>query len=140
MNKNLPIIPLEIIEQKILVIRGEKIMIDADLAELYGVTTKTLNQAVRRNEARFPSDFMFKLTNAEKNEVVTNCDHLKILKFSHQLPYAFTEHGVAMLSSVLRSGRAVQQKLQNTHINKIYSIIEKLIDEPIKPKGPMGFQ
>lgn len=98
----------EIIEQKILLIRGHKVMIDRDIASLYGVSTKVLNQAVRRNSTRFPEDFMFRLTLCEKNEVVTNCDHLKVLKFSPQLPHVFTEQGVAMLSSVLNSERAIQ--------------------------------
>ncbi len=83
-------------------------MLDADLAKLYGVPTKVLNQAVKRNLKRFPEDFMFKLNEIEKQRVVTNCDHLKGLKYSHQLPYAFTEQGVAMLSSVLNSERAIQ--------------------------------
>lgn len=83
-------------------------MLDSDLSRLYGVTTKVLNQQIRRNIERFPSDFMFQLDNMEKDEVVTNCDHLSKLKFSHSLPYVFTEHGVAMLSSVLKSPRAVQ--------------------------------
>ena len=87
-------------------------MLDQDLANLYQVTTKALNQAVKRNLRRFPEDFMFRLTSLEKNEVVTNCDHLKVLKFSPQLPYAFTELGVAMLSSILNSERAVQSNIQ----------------------------
>ncbi|MBI3765732.1 MAG: ORF6N domain-containing protein [Ignavibacteriales bacterium] len=92
--------------------RGLKVMIDADLAELYGVSTKALNQAVRRNIERFPSDFMFELTPEEKTEVVTNCDHLKKLKFSRYLPSAFTEHGALMLANVLSSKSAVQVSLQ----------------------------
>jgi hypothetical protein len=68
-------------------------MIDRDLAELYGVPTKVFNQAVRRNPERFPASYLFQLTDDEKNEVVTNCDHLKILKFSHAKHYVFTEHG-----------------------------------------------
>ena len=76
-------------------------MIDADLANLYGVETKKLNQAVKRNIKRFPEDFMFQLTDEEQNELVTNCDHLQKLKFSCQNAYAFTEHGVTMLASVL---------------------------------------
>lgn len=79
------------IERHILVIRGQKVMIDADLAELYGVPTIALNQAVKRNTERFPADFMFQLTAAEKAEVVANSDHLARLKFSKTLPYAFTE-------------------------------------------------
>ncbi len=86
-------------------------MLDADLADLYGVPTKALNQAVRRNSERFPADFMFQLTSAEKQEVVTNCDHLAKLKFSKTLPHAFTEHGALMLGNVLKSARATQVSL-----------------------------
>jgi hypothetical protein len=82
------------------------------LAAIYGVTTKVLNQAVKRNADRFPSDFMFQLTAAEKNEVVTNCDHLARLKFSPHLPYAFTEHGALMLANVLTSGSAANTSVQ----------------------------
>ena len=106
------IVPIEKIENRILQIRGKNVMIDRDLAELYGVSTKALNQAVKRNVKRFPEDFMFRLTSAEKQEVVTNCDHLKTLKFSPQLPCAFTEQGVAMLSSVLNSERAIMVNIQ----------------------------
>jgi len=108
--KNLVII--ERIENRIYFVRGQKIMIDYDLAKLYEVPTKVLNQSVKRNVKRFPEDFMFKLTKKEKEEVVTNCDHLKALKFSPQLPYAFTEQGVAMLSSVLNSERAIYVNIQ----------------------------
>ena len=83
-------------------------MLDTDLADLYGVPTKALNQAVKRNRHRFPTDFMFRLTGDEKAEVVTICDHLQKLKFSPVLPYAFTEHGAVMLASVLNSKKAVQ--------------------------------
>jgi len=100
--------PQEIIEKKIFLIRGQKVMLDRDLAKLYDVSTKVLNQAVKRNIKRFPEDFMFRLTTIEKNELVTNCDRFKILKHSSVTPHAFTEQGVAMLSSVLRSNRAIQ--------------------------------
>jgi len=106
------LIPIQIIENKIFVIYGLKVMLDSDIAQLYGVETKVLNQAVKRNLERFPLDFMFELTSEEKEEVVTNCDHLKALKFSPQLPYAFTEQGVAMLSSVLNSERAIYVNIQ----------------------------
>ena len=99
------------IESKILTLRGQKIMLDADLAELYGVETKVLNQAVKRNVERFPEDFMFQLSTAEKTEVVTNCDHLARLKYSPTLPYAFTEHGALMLGNVLKSERAIEVSL-----------------------------
>jgi len=75
------IIPIERIERSILLLRGEKVMLDLDLAVIYGVTTKVLNQAVKRNASRFPSDFMFQLTETEKAEVVTNCDHFAVFAF-----------------------------------------------------------
>ncbi len=105
------IIPIEVVSQRIFLIRGQKVMLDADLAELYGIKTMVLNQAVKRNIGRFPPDFMFRLSLDEKSEVITNCDNLSRLKYSAKLPYAFTEHGVAMLSSVLRSPRAVQMNI-----------------------------
>lgn len=101
----------ETIGRRILLIRGQKVMLDADLAELYGVETRILNQAVRRNAERFPADFMFQLSQNEKQEVITNCDHLARLKFSPVLPNAFTEHGALMLGNVLRSARAVDVSL-----------------------------
>jgi len=106
------LIPAERIENSILVIRGEKVMLDADLAILYGVSTKRLNEQVKRNRDRFPVDFMFQLSENEKAEVVANCDHLKRLKFSPNLPYAFTEHGAIMLATVLNSPVAVQASIQ----------------------------
>jgi ORF6N domain len=106
------LIPTEKIENSILLIRGEKVMLDADLAILYGVSTKRLNEQVKRNRDRFPVDFMFQLTENEKAEVVANCDHLKRLKFSPNLPYAFTEHGAIMLATVLNSPVAVQTSIQ----------------------------
>lgn len=110
-SESLPI-PAERIERGIFVVRGQRVMLDADLAELYGVPTKALNQAVKRNAERFPDDFMFQLTAAEKQQVVTTCDHLRKLRFSPTLPYAFTEHGAVMLASVLNSAIAVQASLQ----------------------------
>ena len=100
------------IENKILLIRNEQVMIDRDLAELYGIETKVLNQAVKRNMERFPADFMFALRPSEKDELVTNCDRLNGLKFSTVMPYAFTEQDVAMLSSVLKSKTAVAVNIQ----------------------------
>jgi hypothetical protein len=102
------LVPIERIEKRIYFVRGHKVMLDSDLAELYGVRTKALNQAVKRNKEHFPKDFMFRLTEQEKNEVVTNCDHLQRLKFSPVLPYAFTEHGAVMLANVLNSTRATE--------------------------------
>jgi len=91
---------IERITSKICLIQSQKVMLDADLAELYGVTTKALNQAVTRNEQRFPSDFMFRLTKEEKQELVTNCDRLDRLKHSSALPRVFTEQGVAMFTTL----------------------------------------
>ncbi len=96
------------IESRILVVRGLKAIIDADLAALYDVPTKALNQAIKRNAERFPQDFMFQLTAEEKTQVVTNCDHLQRLKFSKALPCAFTEHGAIQAANVLNSPRAVE--------------------------------
>ncbi|MBI4767381.1 MAG: ORF6N domain-containing protein [Deltaproteobacteria bacterium] len=101
MQENVIRIPGESIERIILLIRGQKIIIDADLATLYDVPTKVLHQAVKRNAKRFPADFMFQLTSQEKNELVTICDRFQNLKHSSVLPRAFTEQGVAMLSTVL---------------------------------------
>jgi hypothetical protein len=101
------LIPAERIEQAILLLRGQKVMLDADLAKLYGVSTKRLNEQVKRNRARFPEDFMIQLTAKEKVEVVANCDHLKRLKFSPTRPYAFTEHGAIMVASILNTRRAI---------------------------------
>ena len=107
MPKTQAIVPVERIESRILLIRGQKVMLDSDLAELYGVSTKRLNEQVKRNQNRFPADFMFKLTAKEKAEVVANCDPLQTLKFSPGLPNAFTEHGTIMVASVLNTPRAI---------------------------------
>jgi len=96
------------IEQRILLVRGEKVIIDSDLAEFYAVPTKRLNEQVKRNKDRFPPDFTFQLTSDEKAELVAVCDHLEKLKYSNALPYAFTEHGTIMAASVLKSPRAVE--------------------------------
>jgi len=85
------------IESRILSLHGQRVILDADLSVLYGVTTKRLNEQVKRNKERFPADFMFQLTPDEKREVVANCDHLSSLKFSRTNPYAFTEHGAIMV-------------------------------------------
>lgn len=100
--------PAALITTRILTLRGQRVMVDADLAELYGVTTKRLNEQVKRNQARFPQDFMFQLTLEEKQEVVANCDHLKNLKFSKTLPHAFTEHGAIQAANVLNSPQAIE--------------------------------
>ena len=107
-------IPVEVIERKIYFIRGHKVMLDEDLAELYGVPTKRLNEQVRRNEKRFPQDFMFQLSG---EEAVSLRPHFATLKSGRgrprkYMPYVFTERGVAMLSTVLNSDRAVEVNIQ----------------------------
>ena len=106
-----PRINVEHVERTILTIRGHKVILDADLSKLYGVSTKRLNEQVRRNRDRFPEDFMFQLTSEEKNEVVANCDHLSNLKFSPALPLAFTEHGAIMAASVLKTPHAIEASI-----------------------------
>ena len=98
--------------KRILNVRGKMVMVDRDIADLYKVPTKALNQAVKRNIERFPDRFRFCLTVEEKNGVVTNCDHLSALKFSHAPVYAFTEQGVAMLATVLKSDIAVRTSIE----------------------------
>ena len=102
------LVPVEVIQNKIFLIRGQKVMLDKDLAELYAVQTYRLNEQVKRNIKRFPEDFMFQLNVQEKNGLIANCDRFNSLKHSTSNPYAFTEQGVAMLSSVLNSDRAIQ--------------------------------
>lgn len=103
---------VENIQARIFTIRGKQVMIDRDLAELYGVKVKRLNEQVKRNIERFPKEFRFQLTKSEKTELVANCDRLKILKHSSVNPYAFTEQGVAMLSAVLHSETAVKVSIE----------------------------
>ncbi|HEX7576532.1 MAG TPA: ORF6N domain-containing protein, partial [Verrucomicrobiae bacterium] len=108
MNGQMVVVPVERIERVILSIRGEKVMLDSDLAELYGVETKALNQAVKRNADRFPEDFMFQLTAGEvfklnRSQIVTGSQKHRDPRFP---PYAFTEHGALMLANVLSSERA----------------------------------
>ena len=100
------------IDERIYSVRGRQVMIDRDLAELYGVETKALNQAVKRNIERFPPSFMFRLKQEEFMELVTICDRFEKLKHSSNMPHAFTEQGVAMLSSVLRSPTAVSVSIR----------------------------
>ena len=160
---NKSIVPIERIASTIYLIRGEKVILDQDLAELYGVSTKVLNQAVTRNNDRFPDDFMFLITKDEfenlKSQIVTSSWGGR--RYS---PRAFTEQGVAMLSSVLRSKQAVQvniaiirtfvrmreilathkdlaQKVQkhDQHIAALYKHLEKLLAPPSGKKNPMGY-
>src|SRR5579859_1250740 len=113
MRAKTAIIPVEVIERRIFLIRGQKVMLDRDLAELYGVATKVFNQAVRRNRDRFPDDFMFRLTRAEAAVLRSKIVTLEKGRGRHSkyASFAFTEHGVAMLSSILRSKRAVAMNI-----------------------------
>ena len=101
-----------LIQKRIYVICDKRVMLDSDLAYLYEVEVKQLNQAVKRNMKRFPDDFMFQLSKDEFTEVVTICDHLQNLRFRPTLPYAFTEQGVAMLAAVLKSPKAIDVNIQ----------------------------
>jgi hypothetical protein len=121
MAKAATIVPSERIAARILFIRGHRVMLDSDLAEVYGTSTKALNQAVKRNRGRFPADFMFQLSPREKAEVVTNCDHLRKLKYSARLPFAFTEHGAVVIASVLNSSVAVQAALLSFALSSAYA-------------------
>lgn len=119
-------IPDEIIINKILVLRDKKVMLDRDLAELYGVTTKRLNEQVKRNTKRFPDDFMFQITKEEKEKIVLQFEHLNSLKFSPVLPNAFTEHGAVMLASVLNSDKAIEVNIQ---IVRVFTQIRQMLSD-----------
>jgi hypothetical protein len=114
---NAKLVPIEVIARKILVFRGQKVMLDKDLADLYEIPTKRLNEQVRRNIKRFPEDFMFQLTDEEYNSLRTQFATLKEGRGKHRkyLPYVFTEQGVAMLSSVLNSDRAIEVNIVIMH-------------------------
>ena len=126
MSPSKAIVPVGKIEKRILLIRGEKVIVDADLAQFYGVPTKRLNEQVKRNKDRFPQDFMFRLSSEEKSELVANCDHLEILKYSKGLPYAFTEHGAIMAASVLKSQKAIEVSI---YIVRAFVRIRRVISE-----------
>ena len=170
-DKEIITVPDERIISRIFLIRGKKMMLDKDLAELYEVEAKALNQAVKRNIARFPEDFMFQL-NKQENEVLrSQFVTLKNGRGQHRkyMPYVFTEQGVAMLSSVLRSERAIQvniqiirtftqlrellathkdlrEKIENIEkkydkqLREIFEAIKHLLAEKTKPKNPIGFR
>ena len=161
------LVPEERIEGKIYLIRGQKVMLDKDLAGLYGVSTGRLNEQVRRNIRRFPEDFMFQLSNQEAKNLISQFATSSWGGY-RKLPYAFTENGIAMLSSVLNSERAVQVNIQImrtfTKLRKIlashedlrrkieamenkydqqfrvvFDAIKALIDKPVKKMGRIGF-
>jgi len=163
------LIPVDRIEKAILLIRGQKVMLDADLAELYGVETRVLVQAVKRNLERFPEDFMFQLSQEEfailRSQIVTSSDW----GGRRYCPYAFTEQGVAMLSSVLRSRRAIQvnieimrafirlrqmlashvelarkldalEKKYDAQFKQVFEAIRQLMAPPEPKRRPIGFR
>ena len=111
MKKKVSIKHVGRIEKSILLIRNEKVIIDADLAEFYGVTLKRFREQIRRNKNRFLDDFMFKISRKERAGVVAACVHLRNLKYSRTLPYAFTEHGAIMAATVLNSEPAIQMSI-----------------------------
>lgn len=111
-KKEKQLIPQVVIEQKIFLIRGKKVMLDSDLAVLYGVETKTLKRAVKRNTDRFPEDFMFQLNEKEAQNLRYQFGTLEVGRYSKYLPFAFTEQGVAMLSGILNSKRAIEVNVQ----------------------------
>jgi hypothetical protein len=154
--------------EAIVTLRGQRVMLDRDLASLYGTTTKRLNEQVKRNRSRFPDDFMFQLTADEKEELVAICDHLKPLRFSKTNPYAFTEHGAVMLACVLNTERAMQtsilvvrafvafRRLTASHAELsarldalekkfdgqfgiVFEAIRTLIEQPRPTRKPIGF-
>ena len=102
------IINTDDVKGKVIVVRGQQVLLDRDVAALYGVETKRINEAVRNNTEKFPEGYLFVLTDREKEEVVENFDHLEVLKFSPVLPTAFTERGLYMLATILKSKKAVQ--------------------------------
>lgn len=108
----------------ILVLRGVRVVLDRDLAALYGVSTRRLNEQVRRNPRKFPDDFMFRLTKGEKSEVVAKCDHLRSLKFSPVLPSAFTEHGAIQAANVLNSDAATEMSV---HVVRAFIRLRQLM-------------
>jgi phage regulator Rha-like protein len=167
MQKDLIIIPSEVITSKIYVIRNEKVMLDKDLAELYGVEKRVLNQAVKRNIKRFPADFMFEL-NKEEIKILKSQIVISSWGGSRKGFFVFTEQGVAMLASVLNSERAVNVNIQiirtfvkirkllatnealqrkviqmekkyDSKIKKIFDILQLLLEEPKTPKKQIGF-
>ena len=162
---------LQIIQNKIFEVRGYRVMLDFDLAELYNVKTKVLKQAVKRNIQRFPSDFMFELDKEEFHQLVTNCDQFpETLKHSSVSPIVFSEQGVAMLSTVLRSQTAIDVNISimrafvlmrqmvigydellkrieeleestDAQFSEIYQALTQLLSKPDpKPRKPIGYR
>ncbi len=119
-------VPDEVIIDRIIILRDKKVMIDRDLATLYGVTTKRLNEQVKRNIKRFPDDFMFQVTAEEKEQLILMFEHLDSLKYSTVMPYVFTEHGAVMLASVLNSDQAIAVNIQ---IVRVFTRIREMLSD-----------
>ena len=115
------------VENRIVTLRNTKVIIDSDVAELYGVQTKEINQAIKNNPEKFPEDYTIELTKVEKTELVKNFDHLNKLKFSSALPKAFTEKGLYMLATILKSPQATQTTLAIIEMS-IKKIFTSLLD------------
>ena len=134
MDDSKAMVPPDDIGRRIYLLRGMRVMLDSDLAEIYGVPTKRLNEQVKRNGGRFPSDFMFRLTSLEASALVSSRSQIATLKRGQNLkhlPYAFTEHGAVMLSSVLKSRMAVDVSV----------VLEELKEaSPEPPRPPIGFR
>lgn len=127
-NSSIPITSSERIEATIILLRGQRAMLDSDLARLYGVTTAALNQAVKRNKGRFPADFAFQLNRQEFADLISQSVISKVGRGGRQkAPWAFTEHGVAMLSSVLRSTKAARV---NVEIMRAFIRLRRLLATP----------
>ncbi len=168
MSKTQSIIPNEAIVSKIAILRGERVILDRDLAEMYGVETRVLKQAVRRNIERFPDDFMFELTKKEQDSLRSQFVTLKRGQHSKYPPFAFTEQGIAMLSSVLNSDQAIRvniaimraftrlrkmivshedlkrkieaiEKKYDDQFQIVFEAIKQLIEEDEKPKKKIGY-
>ena len=126
MDKNQLVLSIDKIKSRIHTIRNMQVMLDRDLAWLYEVSTKRLNEQVKRNIHKFPIDFMFQLITTEKNELVAKCDHLQSLKFSSTNPYVFTQEGVATLSGVLKSKKAITVHIQ---IMRAFVLMRKFLSK-----------
>lgn len=123
-GKTIVSIPDEVVISKIIVLRDRKVMIDRDLATLYGMTTKRLNEQVKRNQKRFPEDFMFQITKEEKEMIILQFSNLAPLKYSKVLPYVFSEHGAVMLASILNSEKAIEMNIQ---IVRVFTKIRQMV-------------
>ncbi len=123
------LIKLNDVNSKIITIREQNVILDSDVAELYGVETKAVNQAIKRNPDKFPDGYVFLLSESEKIEVVTNCDHLKKLRFSPELPKAFTEKGLYMLATILKSPQAIKTTIA---VIEVFTKIRELSREVVE--------